>query len=278
MLFFLSSGFSRFHKLCSPFRAVFAVSGGLLLVLKFSSLFRAICSLFSISSFFERFAPCSQLLWFLSSGLPLVLKLSSLFRAVCSMFSFSSLFCAVNFSKSLSRSLLPVFMQILVDSFFEQFTLFSQVLKSLSSGALRVFKFSSLTFSGLLLVLKLRGSSLGAVSSLFSKSPVSCERLFSLFSNSVVVFERFSPACSNFLVPFERFAACSQIRQSFSICQLLVFKFSSVVRAFCYLFSSSQAFPERLAPGFQIFSLFRAVCPLFTNALVSLERVAPCAA
>ena len=108
--------FERFAP-CSEI--VCSLCSGLFLVLKFSSLFRALCSLFSNSrilfefsnsaSFLERLARCFQILWFLSSGLFLlwssrvllerfasrVVKISSRFRAVSLSLRFMSLYSLV---------------------------------------------------------------------------------------------------------------------------------------------------------------------------------------
>ena len=71
--------FERFAP-CS--QILYSLSSGLLLVLKSSKLFRAVCRLFSNSLvLFERFAPCSRSLESFSSGLLLVLQFPSLFRA-----------------------------------------------------------------------------------------------------------------------------------------------------------------------------------------------------
>ena len=108
--------FERFAP-CSEI--VCSLCSGLFLVLKFSSLFRALCSLFSNSrilfefsnsaSFLERLARCFQTLWFLPSGLFLlwssrvllerfasrVVKISSRFRAVSLSLRFMSLYSLV---------------------------------------------------------------------------------------------------------------------------------------------------------------------------------------
>ena len=117
---------------------------------QFSTLFRAVCSLFSNSLVpfeqfapysqislvhFERFAPCSPIRYSLSSGLLPVLEFPSHFRAPCSLFSNS----LVSFERStpcsqtlysLSIGLLPVL------KFPNPFRAVcaSQVLQSLSSG------------------------------------------------------------------------------------------------------------------------------------------------
>ena len=102
---------------------------GLLLVFNFSTLFRAVCSL-SHSAFradcalfsnflvsFERFAPCSPILYSLSSSLlPVLLKFPSPFPTVCALFS---------------NSLVS----------FERSTPCSQTLYSLSIGLPPVLKF-----------------------------------------------------------------------------------------------------------------------------------------
>ena len=83
-------------------------------VLKFPSLCWAVCSLFSNSLVpFERFDPCSQILYFLCSGLLFVLKFPSPLQAVCS-FILQSVVSFERFAPSpeillrLSSGLLPV--------------------------------------------------------------------------------------------------------------------------------------------------------------------------
>ena len=101
----LLSGLQRFPKFSSPLI-------GLLLFLKFSNSFGAVCSLLANALVNSSGLPLFLLLW--SDFLP-VLKVSSLFRVVCSlfsfssfvraarsMFSFSSLFCVGNFSSHFS--------------------------------------------------------------------------------------------------------------------------------------------------------------------------------
>ena len=179
----------------------------------FSSLFRPVCSLFSnsllvfqavSSSFpnflvpFERFAPCSQLLYSFSSAMLLWLKFSSPFRAVCSLFtnsldSFFERFAPV-FSKSqvpfgrfaqcfqaLTLSLVLKFCSLFqaVCSLFLIFQFLSLVLlfvhessNPFSRGLLIVLSFSRPVSFGVLRVLKL-SSLFRVVCSLFSTSLVS---------------------------------------------------------------------------------------------------------
>ena len=137
--------------------------------------------------------------------------------------------------------MLLVFSNFLVP--FERFTSCSQSLSSLSSG--------------LYLVLNL-------------PSP------FLLFSNALVLFERFAPSSENLWSFSSRFAPCSQILYLHWGGLLLVLKLSSPFRAVCCLFSSSPAFPERLAPDSQISNLFRAVYSLFSSSLFFFERLDPC--
>ena len=116
-----------------------SLSSGLRLVLKCSSLFRAVCSLFSNALVqFEQFAPCSQIPY-------------SLFRAVGSLFSkFSPIFGfapCFQIRYSLSSGLLPfskspvcaLFSNSLVS--FERFAPCSPILHSLSSALLPVLQF-----------------------------------------------------------------------------------------------------------------------------------------
>ena len=73
--------------LCS--QILWSLSSGLLLALKFCSLFRTVCSLFSYS--FRVFRLCKLV----RTGLLLVLRFSNFFRAVCFLFSDSLFFGAV---------------------------------------------------------------------------------------------------------------------------------------------------------------------------------------
>ena len=163
----------------------------MLLVLKFSGLFRAVCSLFSNSpvlfqsfapcSFFlsplvslersnylvpfQRFAPCSRILQSLSSGSLLFLKCSSIFCLVCSLFSL-------------------------------------KILQSLSSDFLLVLKFS-ISFRAAPCSQILQSLSNGLLFFLFLWSGSWCSQVVqSLSSSSLMVF-------SSCPVPFERFAPCS---------------------------------------------------------------------
>ena len=154
ILYSLSSGLPPVRKI------PYSLSSSLRLVLKFSSLFRAVCSLFSISLLsFERFAPCSHIPQSRSSSLrlvvelylvsverfaPFVLKFPGLFRAVCTLFS---------------NSLVS----------FERCAPCSQTLYSLSSGLLPILEFPSLF-----------------------------RAVCALFSHSLISFERFAP-CSQIL-------------------------------------------------------------------------------
>ena len=259
-----------------------------------TSPFRAVrlCSVFEVS--FERFAPCSPILYSLSSGLFHVLQFPSPFRAVCSLFSnsqfsferfapclkFSSFFravfapCSVKFPAPF-RAVCALFSHSLV-SFerflvcalfsnsllaFERFAPCYQILYSLSSASLTVIKFSCL---------------FRAACSLFSNALLSFGR-FAPSSQIQFSFERFAlcspilPSLSsglrivlNCLVSFERLAPCSQILYNRSSGLLLVLKFPSPFRPVCSLFSNFLRSSERFAPCSQIpFSFFRAVCALF---------------
>ena len=151
-----------------------SLSTSLRLVLKFSSLLRAACSLFC-SLFSNSLVPVAQLAYSLVSlerFAPCSRNISRLCRVVCSLFS-NSLVC------------------------FEQFVPCSQILLSLSSSLRLVLKFSSL-FRAVCSFLVLQFSTLfGAVCSLsqIPQSPSSSLRL----------------DLELYLVSVERFAPCSQI-------------------------------------------------------------------
>ena len=148
---------------------------------------------------FERFAPCSPILYSLSSSLlPVLLKFPSHFRAVCALFS---------------NSLVS----------FERFAPCSQTLYSLSIGLLPRFEqFAPRKFS-----------SLFRAACSFYSLPSS----LLLVLTFLVPFEQFAPCsqieravCSLFsdsLVPFGQFAPCSQILYTISSGLLLVLKIST---------------------------------------------------
>ena len=156
----------------------------MLLVLQFSSVFRAACSPNSLvpfeqflpalkfSSLFRAVDPCSQILYSLSSGLLLVLKVSSPFRAVCALFS--------NFLVSFEWWFAPCY----------------QNLYSLSSGLLPALKIPNpfRTVCALLLDFLVSCKRFAPCSQFLHSPSSGC----SPFSNSLVSFERFAP-CSPIL-------------------------------------------------------------------------------
>ena len=175
------------------------------LVLRFSSLFRAVCCLFSNSLLS-------------SSDLLPVLKFPSPSRAVYALFSkTSSLFPAVRslFVCSLfSISLVP----------FEQFAHCSQNVYFFSSGVLLVLEYSTL---------------FRAVCCLFSNSLVPFEQFAPCSPDSPVSFERFAP-CSQILYSLSsELLPVLKFPRSLSSSLRLVLKFCSLFRALCSLFSNS---------------------------------------
>ena len=201
------------------------------MLLKFSSLFRAVCSLFSNSPvFFERLASCSETLESLSSISLLVLKFSRLFRAVRSLFSNSLVSFVKNsclFQCRSSGAFLSQFLCSAGLSFFPNSLV-------LLSGLLRVFKLSR-SFRAVLFLVQIFSRlfrtvhhffcSFGAVSCLFSNSLVSFERLAPCAQNSLALLERYAPVFSNSLMPFGRFAP--------------FLKLCSLFRAVCCFFYSA---------------------------------------
>ena len=174
-----------------------------------------------------------------SSRLLLVHKFSSLFRTVCSFFcSFGAVSCL--FSQS------PVS--------FERFVLVLQ-----SSSPFRTFYslFTNSLWSGLLLVLKL--CSLFRAVCCFFVCLVRFERFAAFFLKLSSLFRW---VCSLFSIP-NRFRVSrsffSNSLVSFAWFLSFVLKFSCLFRAACSVF-----FP------------FRAICSVFSNCRVSFELFAPC--
>ena len=152
------------------------------LVLETSSLFRAVCSLFSKSLVsLERFAPCVSLF---HTGLLLVLKYPSLFRAVCSLFSHS----LVSFERCVFLS-------------FSSCLLFRLKISILFRAVCSL----SLSFLSLSLFVLKTSSLFGAVRSCLQFILCLCSGLLLL----LVFSERVCSSCSSSLVSLERFAPCS---------------------------------------------------------------------
>ena len=185
----------------------------------------------------------------------LVLKFSRLFRAVCSLFSnsllsFERFLLPVLKFPSPLRAIDPLFTNSLVS--FERIVPCSQNLYCLSNGVFPVLKLPSpVSFERFAPCSQILYNLLGAVCALFSiswslsNSLLLVPKLSSLFRAVCFKF-------SNSLVPFEPFARCSYTLYSLSIGLLPVPKFPSPIRSVCALFSNYLVSVERFAPCSQI--------------------------